>query len=93
MSETVIDIVIQGIGWLGTILFIISYVQLNREVWTLQTIKYHVYNVLGSLFLVINTVYDFSYAAAMANLFWGIIACYGLMKYRKKNKAEAAITT
>ncbi|NVJ47395.1 MAG: hypothetical protein HWE07_09715, partial [Cytophagia bacterium] len=49
--------------------------------------RYHVYNILGSIFLVINTVWDYSYAAAMANLFWGLIALYGLVKFRKEAKA------
>jgi len=36
--------------------------------------------------LVIDTVYDFSYAAAAANLFWGIVACYGLVKFRNEGR-------
>lgn len=90
MRETLIDYTVQAIGWLGTILFIISYVQLNRGIWTLQTRKYHVYNILGSIFLVINTLYDFSFAAAMANLFWGIVACYGLLKYKHTTEVHSA---
>lgn len=83
------EISIQGIGWLGTALFIISYIQLNRGEWTLKTTKYHVYNILGSVFLVINTVWDYSFAAAMANFFWGLIAVYGLLKYRTKPTRQA----
>ena len=71
----------QVIGWAGTILFIIAYIQLNNGRWTVQTNLYHVFNILGSLFLVINTVYDASWAAMFANLFWGLIAIYGLWKY------------
>lgn len=82
------EITIQGIGWVGTILFIYAYIQLNRGVWTVQTPKYHVYNILGSIFLVINTLWDYSYAAVMANLFWGLIALYGLMKFRSEAKAS-----
>lgn len=84
------EVVVQGIGWLGTVLFVVAYIQLNRGVWTLQTIKYHTYNILGSVFLVINTVYDYSFPAAIANLFWGIVAVYGYYKYRKP-KTELAL--
>nr|WP_157608593.1 hypothetical protein [Roseivirga seohaensis] len=66
-----------------------SYIQLNRGVWTLQDTKFHVYNILGSVFLVIDTVYDFSYAAAAANFFWGIVACYGLIKFRNQEKVKS----
>lgn len=82
-----INTLIQLSGWVGTALFIFSYVQLNRGLWTVRTLKYHVYNILGSVFLVINTVYDYSYAAAMANLFWGVVACYGLIRYRRQYRA------
>ena len=81
------EVTVQAIGWLGTALFIYAYIQLNRGVWTIQTTKYHIYNILGSIFLVVNTIWDYSYAAAMANLFWGLIAVYGLLKFRKQAKA------
>lgn len=81
------EIAIQGIGWVGTILFIYAYIQLNRGVWTVKTPRYHFYNILGSIFLVVNTVWDYSYAAAMANLFWGLIALYGLIKFKKEARA------
>ncbi|MFT7054579.1 MAG: hypothetical protein ACJAR3_000204 [Roseivirga sp.] len=83
ISETLISYSIQALGWAGTVLFIVSYIQLNRGIWTLRDTKFHVYNILGSIFLVIDTVYDFSFASAAANFFWGIVACYGLFKYRK----------
>lgn len=89
VSQTLISYSVQTLGWLGTLLFIVSYIQLNRGVWTLQDTKFHVYNILGSLFLVIDTVYDFSYAAAAANFFWGIVACYGLIKFRNQEKVKS----
>ena len=82
------EVAVQGIGWLGTILFIIAYIQLNRGVWTVKDPKYHVYNIFGSIFLVANTLWDYSYAATMANLFWGVIAVYGFLKFKKEAKAD-----
>lgn len=72
----------QVMGWSGTVLFIIAYIFLNNGRWTVQTPVYHVFNILGSILLVINTVYDASWAAMFANLFWGLIAIYGLFKHR-----------
>lgn len=89
VSQSLISYSVQTLGWLGTLLFIVSYIQLNRGVWTLQDTKFHVYNILGSVFLVIDTVYDFSYAAAAANFFWGIVACYGLIKFRNQEKVKS----
>ena len=89
VSQTLIGYSVQTLGWLGTLLFIVSYIQLNRGIWTLQDTKFHVYNILGSVFLVIDTVYDFSYAAAAANFFWGIVACYGLIKFRNQEKVKS----
>ena len=93
ISNTLISYSVQTLGWLGTVLFIISYVQLNRGVWTLRDTRFHVYNILGSVFLVIDTVYDFSFAAAVANFFWGIVAFYGLIKFKNqgKNSSEELI--
>lgn len=91
ISENIVSYSIQVLGWVGTVLFIVSYFQLNRGIWTLQDTKFHVYNILGSIFLVVDTVYDFSFASAAANLFWGIVACYGLIKYRKETHQQSKL--
>lgn len=88
-STETIQVLVQLTGWLGTLLFIIAYIQLNRGVWTVKTVRYHVLNILGSVFLVVNTINDSSYAASMANLFWGLIAVYGLIKFRTSGKSKA----
>lgn len=93
LSNELIRYSVQVLGWLGTTLFIVSYVQLNRGVWTLKETKYHIYNILGSLFLMIDTLYDFSFAAATVNFFWGVIAIYGLLRYKKIEKASTGQPT
>ncbi len=71
----------QTLGWSGTTLFIIAYMLLNMGRWTVRTNMYHIFNILGSILLVANTIYDASWAATFANLFWGLVAIYGLVKF------------
>lgn len=77
---------IKILGWTGTGLFLFAYWQLNRGHWTARTPVYHWLNILGGIFLVIDTAYDQSWAALAANGAWGIIAVLGLLGGKPANQ-------
>ncbi len=75
------ELIIDMLGWLGAAFYIFPYLQLNTKKWNIHTPAYHCCNIIGSLFLTINTLYYLSYPAAFTNAFWGAIALYGLLKH------------
>ena len=76
------ELIIDMLGWLGAVFYIFPYLLLNTKKWSIYTPAYHICNILGSLFLTVNTLYYLSYPAAFTNVFWGGIAVYGLLKHR-----------
>lgn len=70
--------VYSAMGWLGVLLFLISYYLLIIKKWESTSYAYHIFNLLGGLLLGINCYVDQSYASAFINIIWGFIALYGM---------------
>ncbi len=79
-----IEFLMELIGWIGAVFFLVAYYLLITKKWTSDQKVYHVFNILGGLLLSINTVYFQVWAAAAINAIWGFIAVYGLLKSEKK---------
>ncbi|MCH7412082.1 hypothetical protein MM213_01195 [Belliella sp. R4-6] len=71
-------------GWLGALCFLVSYFLLITKKWESTSYKYHISNILGAVFLVLNTLHDASFPSVFINACWGAIAVYGMMVDRKK---------
>ena len=83
-----IDMIYQGMGWLGTLLFLVSYYLLVTKKWRLSSYAFHISNLLGGILLGINTYVDHSYPAAFINIAWALLALYGMYndKWRKRGR-------
>ncbi len=62
------------IGWLGAILFILSYYLLSRGIWKQNQPKYHLANLAGSVCLIINAIHFRDTANILVNVVWAGIA-------------------
>ncbi|RZK42393.1 MAG: hypothetical protein EOO90_07195 [Pedobacter sp.] len=67
MHQTIITVIFDGLGWLGALLFLISYFLLVTKRWASTSFKFHLFNVFGGLFLSMSTLYDGSYPATFIN--------------------------
>lgn len=83
-TELSVDI----IGWLGAAAYIIPYFLLITKRMRSTSVPYHVLNIMGSLFLIVNTVYYGSIPSAFTNSIWGGIAFYGIIMDRKNRQNE-----
>ncbi|ERM81785.1 hypothetical protein P872_19210 [Rhodonellum psychrophilum GCM71 = DSM 17998] len=72
-----------GLGWLGAVCFLASYYLLITKKWKSSSFKYHLANLLGALFLVVNTLYDTSFPSVFINLCWAAMAVLGMVVDRK----------
>ncbi|RVU00681.1 hypothetical protein EOD41_11835 [Mucilaginibacter limnophilus] len=66
------------IGWIGALLFFVSYLLLIIKTWKATSVAFHVCNILGGFFVGLSALYDRSYPSAIINIIWGLIAVYGL---------------
>ena len=76
MTNTIIDV----IGWMGGLLLVIAYFQNSRNKISAQSFSYQFLNVLGSLFLIVNTVFYGAYPSAVVNIIWVFIGIRYLIK-------------
>lgn len=62
------------IGWLGAILFIISYYLLSKGIWKQNETKYHGLNLAGAICLIVNAIHFRDTANILVNSVWAVIA-------------------
>jgi len=76
MNEFMIDI----IGWVGSIILIAAYWANSKDLINAQTFTYQFLNILGSILLIVNTIYYGAYPSSAVNIIWVVIGSFFLMK-------------
>jgi len=90
MHQSFMELIFDTIGWIGALLFLISYFLLISKRWLATSFAFHICNILGGVLLSISTLYNASYPATLVNLVWAIIAAYGMYNDQfKKNKLDS----
>ena len=79
-------LLVDGLGWIGSILLITAYVLVSKNRITAQQSSYQLLNLFGSLLLIINTVYYGAYPSAAVNVIWVFIGLFFFIKIAQKNK-------
>ncbi len=74
------------IGWLGSILLIAAYYLNSKNHLNAQSFIYQFLNVVGSLFLIINTIYFGAYPSAVVNIIWVFIGMYYISKIKNNEQ-------
>ena len=83
-EQLLIDIV----GWIGSILVVLAYFLISSEKLTATSLFYQWCNAIGSIGLIINTVYYAAYPSTFINVVWLFIAIPAIVKIiRGKQKA------
>lgn len=80
---TMNDLIINILGWIGSFLLIAAYFMNSRNLITAQSFSYQLMNVLGSIFLAVNTIYYGAYPSSAVNIIWIFIGLHYLNKTRK----------
>ncbi len=80
------NIIINILGWVGTILYLIAYALISMKKVEGDSVLYQGMNVLAGVLLVINTVYLRAYPSAGLNVAWVGIGLFTLgRKWRKRS--------
>ncbi len=77
------SIFIEIIGYIGTLLCISVYFLNVRGRLDASSPYYLAANIVGGIFLVINSVYHWALPSAIENSIWALVAFIGLLKVSK----------
>ncbi len=75
--------VVNIIGWLGSAAVIVAYVLVSMNRLRGDAVAYQLLNLIGGIFLALNTAYLGAYPSAIVNLMWIGIAIFALARSRK----------
>lgn len=82
-------VIVNILGWIGSILLIAAYFLNSKDKITAQSIEYQSMNIIGSIFLVVNTVYFGAYPSSVVNIIWVFIGMYYLYQLNlEKNEKK-----
>ena len=75
-------------GWLGAGILLVAYALVSFGKLRAEGFRYQFLNAVGSLLLIVNTVYYRAYPSAFVNVTWVVIAF--LASARAKNRQSRA---
>ena len=72
------DVFYSTIGWLGAAAVLYAYHLVSSGRVQGNSIHYQVFNIIGAICLIVNTVHLKAYPSAIVNIVWIVIAVYTL---------------
>ncbi len=74
------DVLINILGWIGAIALLVAYALISAKRVEGDSTGYQLLNLVGSILLMLNTLYYRAYPSSFLNLFWMGVALYALRK-------------
>ena len=63
-----------AIGWAGAGFLLVAYGMISAKKLDADSTAYQLLNIIGSLFLVANTIFYRAYPSSFVNVIWAVIA-------------------
>ncbi|MDX2001944.1 MAG: hypothetical protein SFW35_05915 [Chitinophagales bacterium] len=73
-------------GWLGAACVLYAYLMVSARRLEGDSLHYQTFNILGALFLIINTYFHHAYPSTIVNIIWVGVAVYSLLNRKKANQ-------
>ena len=86
MSDSVIKIVIDILGWIGSVAVITVYGLNSYQKISSNSYMFLILNLIGGIFLIIYSCYYTAFASTFINVVWVIIAIPALFRLFRKSK-------
>ncbi|MDQ5962690.1 MAG: hypothetical protein QG653_497 [Patescibacteria group bacterium] len=77
-----IEILVEGVGWVGTFLVILAYFLVSTKKVHPESAYYQILNLLGALGVGANVFYQQVWPAFALQVVWGCIAIISLVRHR-----------
>lgn len=88
MSEKNLDLVVEVIGWIGSIGILLAYGLNSYQKIKSDSLAFSLLNLTGGIFLTIYTVYKDAFANTFVNLVWVIIALIALGRFFHRKRLK-----
>ena len=76
-------------GWLGAGILLVAYAMVSFNKLRAESFRYQFLNAVGSLLLIVNTVYYRAYPSAFVNVVWIVIAFVASVRARARQSGAA----
>ena len=86
MTDELIKLIANGIGWVGAVELITAYALISYKKVDADSALFQWLNLTGSIFLIINTYYYKAYPSTVVNVFWLFIAFFALIRIMGKDR-------
>jgi hypothetical protein len=77
------NLLIETLGWIGSILVIGAYALNSYQKMKSDSLPFQLMNLIGGIFLIINSLYKEAYPFTFINSVWVVIAVTSIIKNRK----------
>jgi hypothetical protein len=67
-----------AIGWTGAALLLVAYAMVSSKKLEVDSTAYQLLNIIGSVFLVANTIFYRAYPSSFVNVIWAGIAIFSI---------------
>lgn len=84
-----VRVVIDVLGWFGAVLILMGYVMVSMRGVRGDNRAYQAANFVGSVCLIVNTLYYRAFPATALNVVWSAIALYTLIVLTRRTIDEA----
>jgi hypothetical protein len=72
-----------AIGWTGAAFLLVAYAMVSSKKLEVDSTAYQLLNIIGSLFLVANTIFYRAYPSSFVNVIWAGIAVFSIAARRR----------
>jgi hypothetical protein len=72
-----------AIGWTGAALLLVAYAMVSSKKLEVDSTAYQLLNIIGSVFLVANTIFYRAYPSSFVNVIWAGIAFFSIATRRR----------
>ena len=72
-----------AIGWTGAAFLLVAYAMISSKKLEADSTAYQLLNIIGSLFLVANTIFYRAYPSSFVNVIWTGIAVFSIATRRR----------
>lgn len=88
MSESALDVLVEIIGWIGSIGILLAYGLNSYQKIRSDSLAFSLLNLIGGIFLMIYTIYKDAFANTFVNLVWVVIALIALARFLQKKSLK-----
>jgi hypothetical protein len=80
-----------AIGWTGAAFLLVAYALISSKRLDADSTTYQLLNIVGSVFLVVNTIFYRAYPSSFVNVIWAGIAIVSIATRRRFSSHKAVM--